>query len=117
MRQRRVIGLSMLGVVVLLMSLVVAACTSCAGATVSLADQTSDATTLELAQRYIARDGVENTDLLPGQLPGDLPFSFSLPPNSRIVGSVVRHLSTRVISWEVILDAPTAPPDVTAFYN
>lgn len=114
MRHRGRVGIGVVGIMCLVAGLVAL---SSSGEAMTRADQGSDAAALELAQRYIARGGIENTDLLAGQVPGDLPFTLTLPPNSRVVGSVVSHVGTRVISWEVILDVPGAPPDATAFYR
>lgn len=81
------------------------------------ADQTSDASLLELAQRYILRDGTGQVELLAGQMPGDLPVALALPAGSRLVGSVVRRTSARSTAWDIFFDLASTPDDVTAFFQ
>ncbi len=87
----------------------------------------------ELAQRLIALPFVTvgtlsplsvtpnpqapTAELLPGQLPGDLPLTVPVPPGGRLVGSAVRRLEGRALSFEVVLDAPGTSEQLLAFYE
>ncbi len=81
------------------------------------ADQASDASLRELAQRYILRDGTGQVDLLAGQMPGDLPVALALPAGSQLIGSVVRRATVRSIAWDIFFDITSTPADVTTFFQ
>src|SRR5207237_385094 len=81
------------------------------------ADQTSAASLLELAQRYILRDGTGQVDLLAGQMPGDLPVALALPAGNRLIGSVVRRASARSVAWDIFFDIASTPADATAYFQ
>jgi hypothetical protein len=64
--------------------------------------------------------------LLPGQLPPDLPFTVSLPPGSRLVGSIVRTsdpvtgpgISIALVdTTEIAFDALGSPEELFAFFD
>ncbi|MDE3112648.1 MAG: hypothetical protein KGN00_12735 [Chloroflexota bacterium] len=80
----------------------------------------------ELAQRLLTPafpmpDGSQQTVALdPGALPKNAPFDLPLPPSARLVGSVTRERtsgSSTLVSFDVVLDVPGPPDDVTAFYD
>jgi len=95
------------------------------------AEQSGDTGLLqELAERLLAVPvyGPQGTpprvQLLPGQLPSDLPLSLPLPPGARVVGSSVRQLDgplpsnvTSVPTATIVLDVPGSASDVVAFYQ
>jgi len=91
---------------------------------VARADSGDEAVALrELAGRFLTQPGAgpgapgQSADLLPGQLPADLPLALSQPPGARLVGSVVRRRGGSTLLWDVILDAPGAPADLLTFYR
>lgn len=58
------------------------------------------------------------TKLLPGRLPDTLPFTLSVPPESRIVGSLVPDVSGQQQgSLSIILDVPGRPSDIGTLYE
>jgi hypothetical protein len=76
----------------------------------------------ELAERLLAapypipdRQQEATVQLLPGQVPTDLPFVFQLPPAAQVVGSMVRS-GGPLSGTTVVLDIPGAPDDVLTFY-
>jgi hypothetical protein len=91
----------------------------------------------ELAERLIAvpfasmpsQIAQPTIQLLPGQMPSDLPLSLPLPPGARLVGSVVRTLPTnspddaRAIMGPfapgatVVLDVPGSRESILALYE
>lgn len=91
---------------------------------VARADSGDEAAALrELAGRFLTQPGAgpgtpgQSADLLPGQLPADLPLTLPQPPGARLVGSVVRRRGGSTLLWDVILDAPGAPADLLTFYR
>jgi hypothetical protein len=87
------------------------------GSSIVQADQNSDASLLELVQRYIQRDSGGPVDFLPAAMPGDVPVALPLPSGSRLIGSVTRHGFARSTTWEVIFDVASGPSDVATFYE
>jgi len=72
----------------------------------------------ELTPQYPGPNGeAPQVRLLPGALPPELPFSLPLPPNSRLIGSVVRTFPPNGGNTDIILDAPGTPADLIAFYD
>lgn len=56
--------------------------------------------------------------LLPGRLPDTLPLTLPVPPESRIVGTLVPDVSGQQQgSLSIILDVPGRPSDIGAFYE
>jgi hypothetical protein len=78
--------------------------------------------TWELAQRllalpYVGAGGQAPTlQLLPGQLPADLPLTVPIPPGGRLVGTVVRA-SSNGNNVDVVLDAPGTAAQVQRFFQ
>lgn len=77
----------------------------------------------ELAERLLAPPypgpggQAAGAQLLPGELPAGLPVELPVPPDGRLVGSVVRRTGEQTSSVEAALDAPGKAPDVLAFYE
>ncbi len=92
---------------------VLAAITAAPGETAVRADQGSDASLQELAQRYLQQTNGGQVELFPGQIPADVPVALPMPAGSRLIGTVVRHLSTQT-TYEVLLDVPGTSADATA---
>lgn len=85
--------------------------------------QTGDDAALRELTRYLlvaTSNGVGNeartVDLLPAQLPTDLPLALPTPPGARLVGSAVVHTRVRSASWDVIYDAPASATNLNDFY-
>ena len=77
----------------------------------------SEAALRELAMRllspqYPGAEFMRVTDLLPGQLPANPPAELALPPDARLIGSVVRGQDVTVL-----FDTLLAPEDLLAFYR
>jgi hypothetical protein len=76
----------------------------------------------ELAQRLIAPpfpnpDGtIQSATLIPSALPKDAPFDMPVPPNGRVVGSVLRQRGTSM-SFDVVLDVTGKADEITSFYE
>lgn len=69
----------------------------------------------ELALRlltYPADQRTRNPQLLPGQLPPNLPVETPLPPDSRVVGSLIRG----PYFTEIVADTALSPEQVITFY-
>ena len=78
--------------------------------------QTGDVT--RLARRAIGGPGGEQAvGLLAGQLAPSMLQSLPLPTGTNVVGTVVRDLGNGVASYEVVLDTPTIPIEVGAFFE
>ncbi len=108
----------------LMVGLIAALSARSVSAVVARADSGDEAAALrELAGRFLIQPGAgpgtpgQSADLLPGQLPADLPLALPLPPGARLVGSVVRRRGGSALLWDVILDAPGAPTDLLTFYR
>ncbi len=93
------------------------------GPAIAHADPADDPAALRaLVGRFLTVPGKGPTsqqqaaDLLPGQVASDLPLALPQPPNSRVVGSVVRRRGQDAVLWDVILDAPGAPTDILQSY-
>jgi hypothetical protein len=75
---------------------------------------------LELAVRLLAQRGgsTQVVDrLLPGRLADELPFDLPIPPNGRLLGSLVRSSDLNGTSVEVVMDAPGLPDQVLAIFD
>ncbi|HLH26377.1 MAG TPA: hypothetical protein VK066_27980 [Chloroflexota bacterium] len=78
----------------------------------------------ELAERLLAmpypgptgQQPAPTVQLLPGQVPDALPFTLTLPPGARVVGSMVRS-GGPLAGTTVVLDAPGTREDVLGFYE
>jgi len=106
------------------LGLAVVATSGPSGPAIAHADPTDDAAALRaLVGRFLTVPGSGPTsqqqaaDLLPGQVASDLPLALPQPPNSRIVGSVVRRRGQDAVLWDVIFDAPGAPTDILQVYG
>lgn len=106
------------------LGLVVVASSGRSGPAIARADPADDAAALRaLVGRFLTVPGSGPTsqqqaaDLLPGQVPSDLPLALPQPPNGRVVGSVVRRRGQDAVLWDVILDAPGAPVDILQAYG
>jgi len=106
------------------LGLAVVATSGRSGPAIAHADPTDDAAALRaLVGRFLTVPGSGPTsqqqaaDLLPGQVASDLPLALPQPPNSRIVGSVVRRRGQDAVLWDVIFDAPGAPTDILKAYG
>ncbi|MGI8689535.1 MAG: hypothetical protein ACR2M3_13255 [Thermomicrobiales bacterium] len=106
------------------LGLVVVATSGRSGPAIAHADPADDAAALRaLVGRFLTVPGSGSTsqqqaaDLLPGQMPSDLPLALPQPPNSRVVGSVVRRRGQDAVLWDVILDAPGTPADILQVYG
>lgn len=124
MQRRRLIGIGNIVLVGVALGLVVVTAAGWPGALSAHADQPSEAAALRaLVGRYLTNPGggppsqQQGADLLPGQLPTDAPLVVPQPPNSSIVGSVVRRQGQTAVLWDVILDAPGAPADIIQSYG
>jgi len=85
--------------------------------------QTGDDAALRELTRYLlvatsngAGNEARTVDLLPAQLPTDLPLALPTPPGARLVGSAVVHTRVRSASWDVIYDAPASATNLNDFY-
>jgi len=86
--------------------------------------QAPEAQVQELAERLLAmpypvptgQQPSPTVQLLPGQVPDALPFTLTLPPGARVVGSMVRS-GGPIAGTTVVLDAPGTREDVLAFYQ
>lgn len=105
------------GLTCLIVSALTVALVASANPAAVQADQTSDPSLLELAQRYIQRDGTGQIDLRPGEVPDDLPVALPLPAGNRLIGSVIRRISMRNTTWDVLFDILSTPDDVAVFYQ
>ena len=56
-------------------------------------------------------------DILLGALPASPPVPVPVPPDGRVVGSVVRSADGRVVGVTAVLDVPGAADDVIGFYD
>jgi hypothetical protein len=94
------------------------------------AQQTENPDTLrELVMRLLAPPSpgasAGQVQIFPGALPPGLPLDLPLPPNSRLVGSVVRPsfppgpppIAPSGESFDIVLDVPGDPVDVVTFYR
>jgi hypothetical protein len=77
----------------------------------------SEATLRELAirllsPRYPGTEHMQVTDLLPGQLPPNLPIDLAIPPDARLIGSVVRGQDSTTV-----FDTSLTAEQVLAFYR
>ena len=71
---------------------------------------------LELALRlatYPNDSRTQNAQLLPGQLPDQLPVAIPFPEGSRVLGSLIRNPE----SINMLLDTPLSPEEVITFYR
>ncbi len=71
---------------------------------------------LELALRLATNPGdsrTQNAQLLPGQLPDQLPVAIPFPEGSRVFGSLIRTPE----SITMLLDTPLSPEHVLTFYT
>lgn len=94
------------------------------GPAIARADPTDDPAALRaLIGRFLTAPGSGPTsqqqaaDLLPGQVASDLPLALPPPPNSRVIGSVVRRRGQDAVLWDVIFDAPGTPADILQAYG
>ena len=91
------------------------------------AQQPGDAAALqERAERLVgqpyppypgASGQAQTVQLLPGELPHDLPVSIPVPPGGRLVGSAVRRADAQTTGTEIVIDAPGTAAQVAAFYE
>ncbi|MGH2587671.1 MAG: hypothetical protein ACRDJE_22350, partial [Dehalococcoidia bacterium] len=56
-------------------------------------------------------------DILLGELPADSPVPLLVPPQGRVVGSVVRRAGSEVVGVTVALDVPATAEAIAAFYE
>jgi len=114
MMQRQRIGSAVIALVAILLLL---------PASGARADATDDAASRELT-RYllVATSGgsgggePRTVDLLPAQLPGDLPLTLPTPPGARLIGSAVVHTRNRTAAWDVLYDATSRAADINDFF-
>jgi len=77
----------------------------------------------ELAERLLSTPfgapagQTPTAQLLPGQLPGDLPYAVLQPSGTRVVGSLVRSAAGKNLSEEVVLDVPGDAASVSSAYE
>jgi hypothetical protein len=77
----------------------------------------------ELVARLLGRGGFTpdgrpiTTEILVGELPADPPAPLPVPPNGRVVGSVVQRAEGEIIAVTAALDAPGPAEAVAAFYE
>lgn len=79
----------------------------------------------ELAERLLAAPfpgpgggPLPEVQLLPGQVPSDLPVALPLPPGGRLVGSMVSGPSgPKPAATTIVLDAPGSQEDLVAFFD
>jgi hypothetical protein len=62
---------------------------------------------------YPSDPSVSNPQLLVGQLPENLPVTLPIPPNSRVLGSLIRGPQ----SLQVLLDVPLSGAEIRNFYQ
>jgi hypothetical protein len=62
---------------------------------------------------YPSDPSVSNPQLLVGQLPENLPVALPIPPNSRVLGSLIRGPQ----SLQVLLDVPLSEEEIRNFYQ
>jgi len=96
---------------------VLAAVPSASGGTAVRADQGSDASLQELAQRYLQQANGGQVELLPGQVPASLPVALPLPAGNRLIGTIIRHPTMQQTTWDVFLDVPGTPGDATTYFT
>lgn len=58
----------------------------------------------------------QSAELLPGAVPGDLPFALPQPPGANLLGSVVRRFGGTPLNWEVLFDSPSSRDDLVNYY-
>ncbi len=87
------------------------------------ADATDDAASRELTRYLLAATSggsgagePRTVDLLPAQLPGDLPLTLPTPPGARLVGSAVVHTRNRTAAWDVMYDTPGRAAEINDFF-
>lgn len=56
-------------------------------------------------------------ELLPGQQPAELSFTLPVPPTGRLLGTAVRRADGRVVSAEVVTEAPLSPEALRDYYE
>jgi hypothetical protein len=90
-----------------------------AGSTTDAARDEEAALLRSLAERVLGTD----VTLLPGVVPDTVAFVPPVPPDGRLLGSLIRPGVPRAPATttgeyvEVLLEAPAAPPDLLAFYD
>jgi len=104
--------------------LAVVASSGGSGPAIARADPTDDPAALRaLVGHFLTVPGSGPTsqqqaaDLLPGQVASDLPLALPPPPNSRVIGSIVRRRGQDAMLWDVIFDAPGTPADILQAYG
>lgn len=78
--------------------------------------ENNEALLRELVLRFATFLGdprMRDPQLLVGQVPADLPFSFALPEGSQVLGSLIRS----VTNTEIALDTPLSPEQAIDFYQ
>lgn len=92
-------------------------------------ETTSEAQIRELAERLLraqwpfTAEAPPSLKLLPGRLPDDLPFTISLPPGSRLLGSAVRSPGMRsgaqvsAEETDIALEAPGDAASILAWFD
>jgi len=72
----------------------------------------------ELARRAIGGPGGGSlVSLTPGQRASDMPLNLPTPSGTNVVGTVKRDIPQGPKMWDVILDVPSNPADVGAFFD
>jgi len=59
----------------------------------------------------------QRAELYPGSLPPGIGFEVPLPPDARLIGSVVHERFGRQIYFQVVLDVPATAGGVVSFYE
>jgi len=56
-------------------------------------------------------------ELLPGQQPQELDFALPVPPQGHLLGTAVRRTDGRVVSAEIVTEAPLGPEALRDYYE
>ena len=65
-----------------------------------------------LSPRYPGAESMQVTDLLPGQLPPNPPIELAIPPDARLIGSIIRGQDSTTI-----FDTDLTAEELLAFYR
>lgn len=88
------------------------------GAAPASSDDLSELAARLISPPYPMPDGSTQTATLhPGAMPPNAGFDLPVPTGSHLVGSVLRQRTGANPSFDVVLDVPGKPDDVTSFYE
>lgn len=99
-----------------LLALIVFLLTSSATAQVYLPDTSTNPLFGELVWHTLGYHS-EDLALYPGELPPNMPFTWSQPEGSRLIGSKVNEYSSRTRSVQIVLETPLTTEKLADYYR